>query len=283
MATFYNQATLVYAGGSLRSNVAAGELTAALSVTKTALSDTYSPGARVTYVVGIVNGGDNDLADVTLTDDLGAYTDATGSYVPLTYVPNSLHVFENGAPLAGPAPTVVTEPTFTVEGLSVPAGGDLLLVYEADVNAFAPPAAGSAIENTVTAASGGSTATASAIITRDAEPELGIVKSVSPETVSAGGRVTYTFEITNTGVSPADGTAAISVEDVFDPLLSDLAVSLDGAPLAVTTGYTYDAVSGAFATVPGAITVPAATVTRGTDGSYTVTPGTEVLTVEGTL
>ena len=43
------------------------------------------------------------------------------------------------------------------------------------------------------------------------------------------------------------------------------------------TGYTYDEATGQFATVPGVITVPAATFTQGADGAYTRTPGLATL------
>ena len=47
--------------------------------------------------------------------------------------------------------------------------------------------------------------------------------------------------------------------------------------------YTYDAQTGEFATVPGAITVPAATFAQLADGAYAVTPGRVTLTVSGTV
>ena len=49
------------------------------------------------------------------------------------------------------------------------------------------------------------------------------------------------------------------------------------------TAYTYNEATGAFATTPGAITVPAATFTRAADGAQNVTPGTAVLVVKGQL
>ena len=47
--------------------------------------------------------------------------------------------------------------------------------------------------------------------------------------------------------------------------------------------YTYDETTGAFATVAGQITVPAATFTQNADGSYTTNPGVTVLTVTGKI
>ena len=79
----------------------------------------------------------------------------------------------------------------------------------------------------------------------------------------------------------ADG---ITVTDTFTPVLSDIAVALDGTALALTTDYTYNTTTGAFATVPGRITVPAATFAQdATTGEFTVTPGVAVLTVTGTV
>ena len=59
---------------------------------------------------------------------------------------------------------------------------------------------------------------------------------------------------------------------------------LDGTALAEGTGYTYAITEGDFATVPGVITVPAATYTQDpVSGVWSVTPGTTVLTVTGTI
>ena len=50
------------------------------------------------------------------------------------------------------------------------------------------------------------------------------------------------------------------------------------------TQYTYDPATGAFATVPSNITVPAATFTQDpVTGAYSVIPGTATLTVTGTI
>ena len=56
------------------------------------------------------------------------------------------------------------------------------------------------------------------------------------------------------------------------------------ASVTPTTDYTYNADTGDFATVAGAITVPAATYTQDpTTGAYSVTPGSAILTVTGTV
>jgi hypothetical protein len=80
----------------------------------------------------------------------------------------------------------------------------------------------------------------------------------------------------------ATDDAAIS--DVFDPILTALAVTFDGAPWTQGTEYNYDAVTGLFTTVPGQILVPAAAYTQDpVTGAYSVTPGVVTLTVTGTI
>ena len=63
MAVFYYQATLSYSGGTANSNITAGELVEVLSAGKTALSSSYGPGDRVTYLISIVNSGETPVTD----------------------------------------------------------------------------------------------------------------------------------------------------------------------------------------------------------------------------
>ena len=126
--------------------------------------------------------------------------------------------------------------------------------------------------------------TAAAQITAEAAPQLSLVKAVNPTSVVENEPVTYTFTIQNTGTAAATATDNLVISDTFNPILNITAVTLDGAALAPTTGYTYNATSGAFATVAGQITVPAATYARdAATGAWVVTPGTATLTVTGTM
>ena len=85
----------------------------------------------------------------------------------------------------------------------------------------------------------------------------------------------------NTAVNATDNAI---VSDLFDPILTDLAVTYNGAPIAEGTGYSYDEQTGAFTTLPGQISVPAATYVQDpVTLAWTVTPGTAVITVTGTL
>ena len=281
MAAFTNRATLSYNGRTTASNVVTGEIVGALTMTKTALSEEYSPGGGITYAVTIVNSGASAIDGLTLTDDLGAYDLNTLTLVPLTYVDGSAKYFVNGVPQPDPAVSAGT--SLTVSGVSVPAGGSAVIVYNTTVNSFASPEPGATIVNTVSVA--GSKAetevSASETVAAAEEPVLEVAKSLCPASVAENGELTYTFVITNSG--GADSEDAV-LTDTFDPVLSDIAVTLDGAALASGTGYTYDPVTGEFSTAAGVISVPAATFTQdAVTGEWTVAPGSVTLTVTGTV
>ncbi len=284
MLTFTNQAALSYRNRVRYSNLTTGQIADALTVSKEALTGIYGPEDDVTYVVRLTNNGTAALTDLSLTDDLGGYAFEGATLYPLAYQADSLRYFVNGA--AQPAPTVTPGAPLTVSGITVPAGGNALIVYEATVTAFAPPAEDGSITNTVTATGAGLAApvTASATITAVNGPELTIAKALTPETVGADRQVTYTFTIENEGNAATSPEDQVTVTDTFDPALTDLTVTLDGAPLAQPGGYTYDESTGAFATVPGILTVPAATYTQDpATGVYTAEPGEAVLVVTGVI
>ena len=140
MATFTNQATLTYNGTTTASNIVTGEILEVLSAQKNAVVDVYTAGDDITYVVSILNTGQAPLTGLTLTDDLGAYTFGAQTLTPLTYANGSLRYYVNG--VLQPAPTVTAQAPLTVTGLNVPAGGNAMLVYEANTNQYAPRAAG---------------------------------------------------------------------------------------------------------------------------------------------
>ena len=183
------------------------------------------------------------------------------------------------------AAAVTAGPPLVISGITVPAGGNATVIYEADVTSTAPLASGSTITNTAALSGTGLTAVSDTeTVTVAAAPSLSINKAISPSPVVENGRVTYTFTIENRGNTAAEAADNLIITDTFDPILSDLAVALNGTALTSPTGYTYDAATGLFATVAGQITVPAATYTQdAATGVVTVTPGTAVLTVTGTL
>ncbi len=284
MAIFSNQATLTYNGESTNSNIAYGEILEVLSATKTPVEAAYTPGDLVTYVVTLRNSGAAALTGLTVTDDLGAYTPGTFPIYPLDYAAGTLLAFADG--VLQPAPAVTAGPPLVITGVTVPAGGDLVLVYQARANRFADPTDAGAITNTVTVTGGGLTApvTAEATVDARAAAELTITKSISPAQVADNDRVTYTFVIQNSGNTPVTVTDDAVITDTFDPILTDLAVTFNGTVWAPGTDYTYNQATGLFATLPGRLTVPAATVTQDpATGAYTVTPGVSTLTVTGTI
>lgn len=283
MATFYNQATLAYNNFVTTSNVVSGELREVLSATKTAISGAYRPGDTVTYAISIVNAGNVTYSGLNVSDNLGEYAFGGGTRTPLTYVAGSMKYYVNG--VLQPAPTVTAGPPMNVSGINVPAGGNALLVYSATVNSFAPQGTDGRVDNTATISGGGITPlTAAAAINANVQPNLSIVKALSPSTVVENEPLTYTFTIQNTGATPASATDNLVVTDTFAPILDVQSVTLNGVPLVNVTDYTYNAATGEFATVAGRITVPAATYVQDpTTGAWSVSPGTAVLAVTGTL
>lgn len=284
MATFFNQATLTYNGNTINSNIVSGELVEVISATKTALTSDYSTGDIVSYAVNITNTGTQAFTDLTVTDDLGAYSFNETALVPLTYIDGSVRYFIDG--VLQPAPTVTDGPPLVINGITVPAGTNVTVIYSARVNEFAPLGTDAEITNTVTVTGGGISAdvTAQAVVPATTGTDLTISKALNPTTVSDNGQLTYTFVIQNTGNEPAIATDNLSITDTFDPVLSITSVNLNGTPWAEGTNYTYDDTTGVFTTIPGQITVPAATYTQDpTTGAFVITPGTATLTVTGTV
>lgn len=284
MAIFTNQATLTYNGSSTNSNIAYGEILDVLVATKTAVEGSYAPGQLVTYVVTLRNTGNATLTGLVVTDDLGGY-DFNGTTVyPLTYQNGSAALFTNGVPQAAPA--VAAGPPLVFSDISVPAGGDIVIVYQAQANNYANPAVGGTIDNTVTITGDGLSApiTATETVDANAEPVLAISKSITPAQVVDNDRVTYTFIIQNSGNQPVVATDNAAITDTFDPILTALTVTFNGTAWAQGVQYNYNEATGLFTTVPGQILVPAATYTQDpVTGAYAATPGIATLVVTGTI
>lgn len=286
MATFFNQATLSYGGNTVNSNTTEAELLAGLTITKTAVTDSYEAGGSVVYTVTISNVGSASYTALTVTDDLGAYTlpSGTGTAVPLTYVNGSILYYLNG--VLQSAPTVVSAGNLEISGINLPADSTATFIYEVRANEFAPIAAGSSIVNTVSTNGGAGIGviTDTATVAVSEAPRLTIAKAVCPAVLTDNEPLTYTIIVQNLGNTPILATDGVTVSDTFNPVLTNIAVTLNGTALAENTGYTYDPTTGAFATADGVITVPAATYTQDpTTGAYTTTPGVSILTVTGTV
>lgn len=283
MAQFTNQAQLLYNGTVTNSNIAVGEISEVLSATKTSLGSTYSPGDRTTYIVSLVNTGDTAFTGVNISDNLGAYAFGSTTVTPLTYVNGTVAYYANG--VLQTAPTVNAGPPLVISGITVPANGNATVIYEAEANQYAPPTTDGSITNTVTINGTGVTSvTASNSVTATSEPKLSITKSISPVPVRENDTLTYTFIIQNTGNTPVEASDNVIVTDTFNPILTNLAVTFNGVAWSPTTNYTYNAGTGAFATVGGQITVPAATFTQNpTTGAWITTPGVSTLIISGTV
>ena len=284
MAIFTNQATLSYRNGVINSNVVTGEIVEVLSASKNALKDEYSSGDTLTYVISILNSGGTASNGVSVTDDLGAYTFGESTLVPLSYVDGSVAYYIDG--VLQPQPAVEVGPGLTVSGLTVPANGNAILIYEARVNQYAPIAEGGEITNTASVFGEGvcNELLATETVTVSGEPLLGITKSVSPLTVAENGQLTYTFTIQNFGNTDAVATDDLTVTDTFDPVLSPITVTYNGTVWSEGVEYTYAPDTGSFATVPSNITVPAADIAQDPEtGEWNVTPGVSVITVTGTV
>lgn len=284
MATFFNQATLSYNGNTVNSNIVTGELVEVISATKTALTDDYTAGDIVSYAVNIINTGTADFSGITITDDLGAYTFNETTLVPLTYVDGSVRYFVNGSPAAAPA--VTAGPPLTISGITIPAGGNAIVIYSARANGFAPLGTDAVITNTATVTGGGLSTdiVAEATVPATTEAELTITKALNPTTITDNGELTYTFVIQNTGTQAVVTTDNAVITDVFDPIIDITGVTLDGTAWTEGTNYTYDETTGVFTTLPGQIVVPAATYAQDPNtGTYIINPGTVTLTVTGTV
>ena len=282
MPTFSNQATLSYNSATVASNIVTGEVVSSLSLTKTALSATYAPGDVAGYAVSIVNTGSNAFSGLTLTDDLGGYAFRDDTLYPLTYVDGSVQLFINGA--VQEAPEVSSTEPLVIEGIDIPAGGSVIILYSARVNEYAPPCSGF-IRNTASIADSCPCAEATDFAETEpvCEPRLSIVKQICPSIInSCSEPVRFTFIIRNTGCCPAMANDDVSITDVFDPPITITSVEFNGTEWEGSGYYTYDGDTGEFTTVPGQITVPAASYARDTmTGAWNITPGESILVITG--
>ena len=283
MAKFTNQAQLRYGNAVANSNITVGEILEVLSASKTAVRKNYGQNDTMTYSISIVNAGTAAVGGLTLTDELGAYTFDTKTLTPLNYVEGTIKYYING--VLQDALAVTAGPPLVITGIQIPAGGNAQILYETQVNEYAPLGVEGYITNQAVLSGGGITpVTVEETVNAQNGPVLTITKSVSPVPVTENGTLTYTFLIQNFGNTPADEQEEVVVTDTFQPILSGLTVSYNGTAWTAGEDYTYDETTGLFTTTAGKITIPGATYQQNADtGVWSVSPGSAILVVKGTL
>lgn len=284
MPAFTNQATLSYNDITTSSNIVQGNYTPQITLSRSSVNAAYCADDLITMVVSIVNSCTSDCTDLNLTDDLGAYSHTSGTLTPLSYVSSSIQLYQNG--VLQDAPAIAATSPLTLNNLSVPAGGNLLILYSLRANSYAPLGAGASITAT-SSLSGGCLASAlSAPVTIESScgARLTISKSMNPSNVSCNEPVSYTLTIQNSGTTAALASDNVIVTDRFNPLLDITQVSFNGVSWQSPTNYSYNSATGVFASSAGQITVPAASYTQNAStGEWTLTPGTVTLTITGRI
>lgn len=237
MANFYNQATLAYNGTTVNSNITTGEIVERITVTKTAVLDRYYADSEITYVMTIRNSGSTSISNLILTDNLGEYDYNELSLVPLEYIQGAILYYVNG--VLQNTPTVTVGPPLTITGISIPAGGTVIIVYKVRTNQFAPLDQESSIENTVSVIGDGinTPITANETVYPQSEPILSITKALTPIVVEENSRITYSFTIENKGNVDVTAGDSVVLTDKFNPILSDITVTFNGT--AWTEGVNY--------------------------------------------
>jgi len=134
MAVFNNFATLSYNGGTTNSNTVTGEILDILSATKIAVMDDYTAKDDTTYVITLLNSGTVPMTGVTVTDDLGGYDFSGTTVYPLEYTTGSVRLYING--VLQTTPTVTAGPPLVFSGITIPAGGNAIVIYETTVTAY---------------------------------------------------------------------------------------------------------------------------------------------------
>lgn len=285
MAKFNNQAALTYNNQTTLSNIVTGNLVEIIAISKDAVNRDYAPGETVTYVVNLTNAGPASYTDLTVNDDMGLYFFGMRPLVPLDYVEGTVQLYVDG--VRQDAPAVTAGPPMVITGINLPAGSNAQLIYQAEVNRYAPLGVPvTSITNRVRVTGNGlnDVIEARATIPMNVKPQLSIIKAIDHADVRPEEPVTYTFTVQNSGASEANAGENIVVSDRFMPALNITRVELNDEELTEGADYNYNRMAGLFTTNPGRITVPAATFIQDMQtGAYTTMPGTAILKVTGVI
>ena len=287
MPTIENFATVSYTSGGITetkiSNIAEISVESAIGFTKTSLGNTYTDDSILTYILTVTNSSGIGIIGSTITDNLGTYVFGATELTPLEYVSPAVLLI-NGQDVSAQLVVDSSVPgslTFTLP--TIPAGATANIIYNAQVNDYAPLAVDSTITNTSTFESNSECAdtSASATVSVANAANISIIKQMCPNPVLCGDTITYTIKIYNYGNTAAEN---VILTDDFNPAPANITVSRDGV-LLLGTDYTY--VDGTL-TVPSSsaspVTVPPATFTQDPiTGLITITPGVVEYTITGTI
>ena len=281
-----NQATVNYRFGTTTaeatSNVATTSLEYPLSIEKASLSRTYRIGDNLTYIITVVNNGNNALESVSVVDDLGTFVLNGNEITPLDFS-GEAYLYVNGI-LRSEITPVIEDNGIVFEIEDIPANSNAQIIYQARVNDFACFEAGGAITNTSTAVNNcdcicDGTSEASNTVVAEEYAEVRIIKSVCPNPVICGEELTFVFDIYNYGNVEATN---VVLRDTFVPPLENISVRIDGNEVA-ESDYSY---TNGVLILPDAsgdeITIPAAECTRDpATGVVSRVPGSIRITISG--
>ncbi len=202
---------------------------AALAVTKTDGSATYTPGGTATYTVTVTNAGPSNANNVTVSDPLPA---------GVTLNANATCV-ASGTANCGAVTGTAGQTSFGTTAATIAAGAANKLVFTVPV-AFASSMVTNPMINTATATDPASApATGSDSDARTAVAALAVAKTDGSATYTPGNNATYNVVVTNTGPSHASSVT------VTDPLPAGVTLSANatcvasgGATCGVVTGTT---------------------------------------------
>jgi len=288
MPTIENYATVNYTSNGVAatkvSNLAETQLESSVSFTKATVGDVYGDESVITYILTINNTSSTVLNNISITDNLGTFTENTMELTPLTYAPPAL-ILVNGNDMSNQLTVDSSNSGSIIFSFpSIAPGSTANIIYRAAVNEYAPLSENSTIVNTATLTSDSECANgiAEATVTAALEANVSVFKQMSPNPVTCGDMVTYTIRVYNYGNIAAEN---VQLVDAFDPTPTNITVSQDGT-LIPAAAYTYE---NGVLTVPSAvtqtpITVPAATYTRDPDtGIVSVNPGVVEFVITGTI
>ena len=188
-----------------------------LTVTKTVTGSPVTPGQNLVYTVTIGNTGTAAATGVTVTDTLPSST----AYVSARFVSGSGTVAEASGTV-----------TWTL-GASLAPGQQVVVELVAKANT--PLDTGTTITNTakVVCIEDSTGVTASVDATVSSAPLLHLTKD-APANVDAGGDITYTLHVTNTGTMNAHGTVVTDVIPAHTTLVN-ASITSGGTGLVDTT------------------------------------------------